>query len=126
MPISDGEITAFQPLSLSQVDFGSKPSYWRPLYPPIKEKLGELMVSLSVCLFGREGKLSGHIHYTVSGLIDGKAGASVGTSLSPLSFSAFFAEKFFFFDGLGSSCSAVTFLIVRKDLIVRRNIDQDG
>ena len=30
-----------------QVDFAAKPSYWRPLYPPIKEKLGELLVSLT-------------------------------------------------------------------------------
>lgn len=30
-----------------QVDFTSKPQYWKPLYPPIKEKLGELLVSLT-------------------------------------------------------------------------------
>lgn len=30
-----------------QVDFAAKPSYWKPLYPPIKEKLGELLVSLT-------------------------------------------------------------------------------
>jgi len=28
----------------TQVDFGTKPSYWKPLYPPVKEKLGELLV----------------------------------------------------------------------------------
>ena len=33
--------------SSPQVDFTSKPQYWRPLYPPIKEKLGELLVSLT-------------------------------------------------------------------------------
>jgi hypothetical protein len=30
-----------------QVDFTAKPTYWKPLYPPIKEKLGELLVSLT-------------------------------------------------------------------------------
>ncbi|XP_059080048.1 synaptotagmin-7-like isoform X2 [Tigriopus californicus] len=34
-------------LPLCQVDFTSKPQYWKPLYPPIKEKLGELLVSLT-------------------------------------------------------------------------------
>ena len=29
------------------MDFASKPNYWKPLYPPIKEKLGELLVSLT-------------------------------------------------------------------------------
>ena len=29
------------------MDFAAKPQYWRPLYPPIKEKLGELLVSLT-------------------------------------------------------------------------------
>lgn len=30
-----------------QVDFTAKPTYWRPLYPPVKLKLGELLVSLT-------------------------------------------------------------------------------
>ena len=30
-----------------QVDFTAKPTYWRPLYPPVKMKLGELLVSLT-------------------------------------------------------------------------------
>ena len=30
-----------------QVDFTSKPTYWKALYPPIKAKLGELLVSLT-------------------------------------------------------------------------------
>ncbi|CAB4064979.1 SYT7 [Lepeophtheirus salmonis] len=30
-------------LPLCQVDFTAKPAYWKPLYPPIKEKLGELL-----------------------------------------------------------------------------------
>ncbi|XP_071744567.1 synaptotagmin-7 isoform X2 [Lepeophtheirus salmonis] len=34
-------------LPLCQVDFTAKPAYWKPLYPPIKEKLGELLVSLT-------------------------------------------------------------------------------
>jgi len=29
------------------VDFSSKPTYWKKLHPQIKEKLGELLVSLS-------------------------------------------------------------------------------
>lgn len=33
--------------SLLQVDFTAKPNYWKSLYPPIKEKLGELLVSLT-------------------------------------------------------------------------------
>jgi len=32
---------------LKQVDFAAKPTYWKPLYPPVKEKLGELLVSLT-------------------------------------------------------------------------------
>ena len=32
---------------LIQVDFTSKPTYWKALYPPIKAKLGELLVSLT-------------------------------------------------------------------------------
>jgi len=32
---------------LCQVDFSSKPQFWRSLHPPVKEKLGELLVSLS-------------------------------------------------------------------------------
>jgi len=34
-------------LPLCQVDFSSKPQFWRSLHPPVKEKLGELLVSLS-------------------------------------------------------------------------------
>jgi len=34
-------------LPLCQVDFTSKPTYWKALYPPIKAKLGELLVSLT-------------------------------------------------------------------------------
>lgn len=34
-------------LPLCQVDFATKPQFWRSLHPPIKEKLGELLVSLS-------------------------------------------------------------------------------
>jgi len=34
-------------LPLCQVDFSSKPSFWKKLHPQIKEKLGELLVSLS-------------------------------------------------------------------------------
>ena len=30
-----------------QVDFTAKPTYWRSLYPPVKMKLGELLVSLT-------------------------------------------------------------------------------
>ncbi len=30
-----------------QVDFTAKPTYWKPLYPPVKMKLGELLVSLT-------------------------------------------------------------------------------
>ena len=30
-----------------QVDFTAKPTYWKALYPPIKAKLGELLVSLT-------------------------------------------------------------------------------
>ena len=30
-----------------QVDFSSTPEFWRPLYLPVKEKLGELLVSLT-------------------------------------------------------------------------------
>jgi len=34
-------------LPLCQVDFTAKPTYWRSLYPPVKMKLGELLVSLT-------------------------------------------------------------------------------
>jgi len=34
-------------LPLCQVDFTAKPTYWRPLYPPVKLKLGELLTSLT-------------------------------------------------------------------------------
>jgi len=34
-------------LFFTKVDFAAKPTYWKPLYPPIKEKLGELLVSLT-------------------------------------------------------------------------------
>jgi len=34
-------------LPLCQVDFTAKPTYWKALYPPIKAKLGELLVSLT-------------------------------------------------------------------------------
>jgi hypothetical protein len=35
------------PLLTFQVDFTSKPQFWRSLHPQVKEKLGELLVSLS-------------------------------------------------------------------------------
>ena len=31
-----------------QVDFATKPQFWRTLHPPIKEKLGELLVIIIV------------------------------------------------------------------------------
>ena len=34
-------------LNIFQVDFTAKPTYWKALYPPIKAKLGELLVSLT-------------------------------------------------------------------------------
>jgi hypothetical protein len=34
-------------MSPFQIDFTAKPTYWRQLYPPVKMKLGELLVSLT-------------------------------------------------------------------------------
>ena len=30
-----------------QIDFSTKPQYWKHLHPPVKEKLGELLCSLT-------------------------------------------------------------------------------
>ena len=37
----------YKVLNILQVDFTAKPTYWKALYPPIKAKLGELLVSLT-------------------------------------------------------------------------------
>ena len=34
-----------------QVDFATKPQFWRTLHPPIKEKLGELLVNITSIIF---------------------------------------------------------------------------
>ena len=33
-----------------QVDFATKPQFWRTLHPPIKEKLGELLVMIIIII----------------------------------------------------------------------------
>ena len=33
-----------------QVDFATKPQFWRTLHPPIKEKLGELLVMIMIII----------------------------------------------------------------------------